>query len=65
MEEKERKEKSHAEEREKLLKQLNKYGGLWEDAKVEEKLQLFQRKKKICFEISVVLPPESHWIKMS
>ena len=41
MEEKERKEKSQAEEREKLLKQLNEYGGLWEDAEVEEKVATF------------------------
>ena len=35
--EKEKKEKSQAEEREKLLTQLNEYGDLWEETEVEEK----------------------------
>ena len=62
MEEKERKEKSHAEEREKLLKQLNEYGGLWEDAEVEEKVATFltEKEKKsalkvqLCFRQKVI-----------
>ena len=62
MEEKERKEKSQAEEREKLLKQLNEYGGLWEDAEVEEKVATFltEKEKKsalkvqLCFRQKVI-----------
>ena len=45
MEEKERKEKSQAEERKKLLKQLNGYGGLWEEAEVEKKVATFSTEK--------------------
>ena len=62
MEEKDRKEKSQAEEREKLLKQLNEYGGLWEDAEVEEKVATFltEKEKKsalkvqLCFRQKVI-----------
>ena len=42
---KDRKEKSQAEEREKLLKQLNEYGGLYEVAEVEEKVAAFSTEK--------------------
>ena len=46
MKEKERKEKFQAEEREKLLKKLNEYGGLWEDAEIEEKVAAFSMEKR-------------------
>ena len=45
MEEKERKEKSQVEERENLQKQLIKYGGLWEEAEVEEKVVVVSKEK--------------------
>ena len=36
-----RKEKSQTEETEKLLKQLNEYGGVWEETEVVEKVAAF------------------------
>ena len=62
MEEKERKEKSRAEEREKNLKQLNEYGSLCEDAEVEIKVAAFSTKKdkksavkvQLCFRQKVI-----------
>ena len=45
MEEKERKEKSQVEERENLQKQLIKYGALWEEAEVEEKVVVVSKEK--------------------
>ena len=55
MEEKERKEKFQAEEREKLLKELNEYGGLWDDAEIEEEVAAFSTEKDKKFVLKVQL----------
>ena len=61
MERKERKETSQVEEREKLLKQLNEYGGLWEKEKDKksalkaDKLQVFLKQDLISDRITTHL----------
>ena len=45
IEEKERKEKSQAKEKKKFLKQLNKYGGLWKEPELEEKVAALSMEK--------------------
>ena len=53
MEEKERKEKRDAEEKERLLRELDDFGGLWDIDMVDTKLSNFSsdKEKKIALKI--------------
>ena len=53
MEEKQQKEKLLALEKEKLLKQLNDFGGLWGSTDVEKRLQMFSTEKEKRFALKV------------